>query len=413
MKKEKTIIESTEDVLHEVETSEWYAAQGKKPPAEWDWRLIKREWNRLKMPKDLAYDVFHIPMAYKNPNRCGYYMLLSKRGVGKTTSMILLGLILFKLYGTIMQYIRQVEGMTTPKNAQELMSTILSCGYIERITEGRWNYATYYANRWTFANIDENGKITEKSKIHFMYTLSIDKSFYYKSNYNAPTGDLTIYDEFINKHYTNNEFVFYLDILSTIIRRRTGTINVLLSNTIDEYSEYFDEFEIEEQIKGLKRGDCTIATTSGGTKIYIEIIDQHDKNSARLNKEFFGFRNPRLYAITGSGDWNVPVCKHYDFEDDTAELIDRTHYIEMGLNMVSVELWHSDKYGYHCRVHRATKIYDDSVIYTRGEIRDKRYRQGYGYSKVDNWLWNLLDKGLWHYATNSQKNFVDKYIDSQ
>lgn len=413
MKKEKAIIESTEDVIDEVETSEWFAAKGKKPPSEWDWRLIKREWNRLKMPKGLAYDVFHIPMAYKSPNRCGYYMLISKRGVGKTTSMLLLGLILFKLYGTVTQYIRQVEGMTTPKNAQELMSTILGCGYIEKITEGRWNYATYYANRWTFANIDSNGKITEKSKIHFMYTLSVDKSFYYKSNYNAPSGDLTIFDEFINKNYTRNEFIYYLDTLSTIIRKRTGVINVLLSNNIDEFSEYFEEFEIEEQIKKLKRGDCTIATTSGGTKIYIEMIDQHDKNAARLNKEFFGFRNPRLYAITGTGDWNVPVCKHYDYEDDTAELIDRTHYIELGLNMVAVELWHSEKYGYHCRVHRATKIYDDSVIYTRGEIRDKRYRQGYGYSKVDSWLWNLLDKGMWHYATNSQKNFVDKYIDSQ
>lgn len=413
MKKETTVVESTEDVIEEVETSEWFAAKGKKPPSEWDWRLIKREWNRLKMPQDLAYDVFHIPMAYKSPNRCGYYMLISKRGVGKTTSMILLGLILFKLYGTVTQYIRQVEGMTTPKNAQELMSTILGCGYIEKITEGRWNYATYYANRWTFAKIDSNGKITEKSKIHFMYTLSVDKSFYYKSNYNAPTGDLTIFDEFINKNYTRNEFIYYLDTLSTIIRKRTGVINVLLSNNIDEFSEYFEEFEIEEQIKKLKRGDCTIATTSGGTKIYIEMIDQHDKNAARLNKEFFGFRNPRLYAITGTGDWNVPVCKHYDYEDDTAELIDRTHYIEMGLNMVAVELWHSEKYGYHCRVHRATKIYDDSVIYTRDEVRDKRYRQGYGYSKVDQWLWDLLDRGLWHFATNSQKNFVDKYIEAQ
>lgn len=413
MKKETTIVEANEDVIEEVETSEWFAAKGKKPPSEWDWRLIKREWNRLKMPKDLAYDVFHIPMAYKSPNRCGYYMLISKRGVGKTTSMLLLGLILFKLYGTVTQYIRQVEGMTTPKNAQELMSTILGCGYIEKITEGRWNYATYYANRWTFAKIDSNGKITEKSKIHFMYTLSVDKSFYYKSNYNAPTGDLTIFDEFINKNYSRNEFIYYLDTLSTIIRKRTGVINVLLSNNIDEFSEYFEEFEIEEQIKKLKRGDCTIATTSGGTKIYIEMIDQHDKNAARLNREFFGFRNPRLYAITGTGDWNVPVCKHYDYEDDKAELIDRTHYIEMGLNMVAVELWHSEKYGYHCRVHRATKIYDDSVIYTRDEVRDKRYRQGYGYSKVDQWIWDLLDRGLWHYATNSQKNFVDKYIEAQ
>lgn len=362
------------------------------------------------MPKNVAYDPFHIPLDVKNGNHCSYYMLFSKRGVGKTTSMLLLGLILFKLYGVQIQYIRQKEDQLRPKFAQELMKTILTCGYIEKLTEGRWNYAYYYANKWVFCRMNESGKIEEKTNIHFMYELSIDQSFTYKSNYNAPYGDWIIFDEMLGKKYEPNEFIYFLDILSTIIRKRQGVRIILLSNAIDEYSEYFEEFEIEEQIKKLKRGDCDICTSSGGTKIYVEKIDQNDKNSARLNKEYFGFHNPMLYAITGEGDWNVQLCKHWDMEDDP-ELIDRTHYVKMGLNLVRLELMRSEKYGYHVRVQKATKIYPDSVIYTMDEIEDKRFRHGTGYSNVDRFLWSLLDKDLWHYRTNSQKNFIDKYQD--
>ena len=402
------VIEEVDEVLTEVDSADWFACEGKVPPDKWDWKLIKKEWKKLGMPKDVAYDPFHIPMAYKDLKRCGYYMLISKRGVGKSTTFVLLGMILFKLYGVKIQYIRQKADMLKPKYAQELMSTILACGYIEKLTEGRWNYATYYANKWCFANIDEDGKVIEKTNLHFMYTLSIDQSFTYKSNYNAPDGDITIFDEFIGKYYTPNEFVYYMDILSTIIRKRTGVLNIMLSNAIDEYSEYFEEFEINDRIRQMKKGDADIITTPGGTKIYVELIDHHDKNSARLNKEYFGFKNPRLYAITGAGEWNVPLCKHYDLTEEV-EVLDKTHYIKMGLNLVNLELCRSDKYGYIVRVHKATKIHDDSVIYTMDEIEDERYRKGHGWSKVDRYYWSLLLKDKWHYATNSQKNFVDKY----
>lgn len=404
MAKEKIItIKDPDGQIIEAECGSWYCTEGFKLPAEWDWRLIRKEWKALKMPKDIAYDIFHIPWG-----QCGYYMLLSKRGVGKTTSLVILGLILFKLYGVVTQYIRQSEDMTAPKYAQELMTTILSCGYIEKLTGGRWNYAYYYAKKWVFANIDENGKIVEKTDNHFMYVLSIDKSFEYKSNYNAPRGDLTIFDEFIGKRYYPNEFIYYLDILSTIIRKRTGVINIMLSNNIDEYSEYFDEFEINEQIRALKAGDCKICISSGGTQIYTEKINIHDKNAARLNKEYFGFRNPRLYAITGAGEWNVAICKHYDL-DDKPDILDRCHYIQMGLNLINLELCYSDKYGHHIRAHKATKVYSDSIIYTMDLITDKRYRKCKGWSKMDRLIWDLLKRDMWHYATNSVKNFVDKY----
>lgn len=407
--KKKKLLDEIGNELFEIETSEWYACKGKLPPSQWNWNDIKKDWKKLKMPKDLAYDPFHIPMQYKDIRRCGYYMLISKRGVGKTTSMILLGMILFKLYGVKIQYIRENQDMLKPKHMQELMSTIVSCGYIEVLTEGRWNSAYYYANRWVYTKIDDEGHIIDKSGIHFMYTLSLDMSFTLKSSYSAPDGDLTIFDEFIGKRYAPNSFVYYMDILSTIIRKRTGVLNIMLSNAIDEYSEYFDEFEINEKIRTMKKGDCDIVTTPGGTKIYVELIDHHDKNSAKLNKEYFGFKNPRLYAITGQGEWNVPVCKHYDL-DDEVELIDRTHYIKMGLNLVNLEICSSEKYGTIVRVHKATRYHEDSTIYTMDEIEDNRFRKGRGYSKVDAFIWNLWKKDKFHYATNSQKNFVDKYV---
>lgn len=409
-KKEIATQEQPDNSIEEISTESWFCSRGYTTPDKWDWKLIKKEWNKLKMPKNVAYDPFHVPFDVKLYNHCSYYMFFSKRGVGKTTTMLLLGLILFKLYGVVIQYIRQKEDMLRPKFAQELMKTILECGYIEKLTDGRWNYAYYYANKWVFCKLSESGKIEEKTAIHFMYELSIDQSFTYKSNYNAPHGDWILFDEMLGRKYEPNEFIYFMDILSTIIRKRQGVRIILLSNAIDEYSEYFEEFEIEDQIKKLKRGDCDICTSSGGTKIYVEKIDQNDKNSARLNKEYFGFKSPMLYAITGEGDWNVKICKHWDIHDETAELIDRTHYIKMGLNLVRLELMRSEKYGFHVRVQKATKIYDDSVIYTMDEIEDERFRHSKGHSNVDRFIWALLAYDKWHYRTNSQKNFIDKYL---
>lgn len=389
--------------MEEEKERGWYNIKGYTAPKDWDWKLIRKEWKALKMPKDVAYDPFHIPWG-----AAAYNMLISKRGVGKTTSVMLLGLILFKLYGVQIQYIRQSDDMTAPKFAQELMSTILACGYIEKLTSGRWNYATYHAKKWVFANMDDQGKIVEKSDIHFSYTLSIDHSFDYKSNYNAPHGDWIVFDEFIGKRFYPNEFVYLMDVLSSIIRHRHGVPIVMLSNAIDEYSEYFDEFEINEEVRQMKKGDCRICESSGGTKVYVELIDHHNKNAARLNREYFGFKNPRLYAITGEGEWNVPLCKHYDIEDEP-HVLDKTHYIKMGLNLLCLELCYSEKYGHHVRAHRATKIYKDSIVYTMDLIDDKRYRKGRGWSKYDKFIWELLKRDLWHYATNSVKNFVDKY----
>ncbi len=116
MRKKKDTIEviNEDNTVEEVSTESWFCSRGYTPPNKWDWKLIRKEWNKLKMPKDVVYDPFHIPLDVNNINHASYYWLFSKRGVGKTTTMLILGLILFKLYGVVTQYIRQKEDQLRP-----------------------------------------------------------------------------------------------------------------------------------------------------------------------------------------------------------------------------------------------------------------------------------------------------------
>ena len=50
---------TTENNEEDLTLKDWYCTQGFKPPKDWDWKLIRKEWNKLKMPKDVAYDIFH------------------------------------------------------------------------------------------------------------------------------------------------------------------------------------------------------------------------------------------------------------------------------------------------------------------------------------------------------------------
>ena len=143
MKKKKLYDELGEEI-YETESAEWYAVKGKLHPEKWNWKDIKREWNKLGMPKDVAYDLFHIPLQYEK--RCGYYMLISKRGVGKTTSVLLLGMILYKLYGVKIQYIRQSKDMLAPKFAQEAFSTIIQ-PKLSRVSQA------YFLNFWNWVPV--------------------------------------------------------------------------------------------------------------------------------------------------------------------------------------------------------------------------------------------------------------------
>lgn len=331
-----------------------------------DWNFIRKEYKRLGCPKTV-YDPTTIPL-----EECKHNILLSERSLGKTTNVLLLGMLCNKHYGTVIQYVRSREDMIMNKTVNELFTTIRDYHYIEKITDGKYNDCIYKARKWHYCKVNESGEVESIAPEHFMFCLSIDKSEFYKSSYNAPRGDFIIFDEFIGKMYRLNEFVYFMDLLKTIIRDRVSPVVLWLANTIDLHSEYFQELEIYEYVQLLEVGQHTKIVTEKGTPVYVEILgDKKEKEKKSIiNSWFFGFRNPKLSSITGGG-W---ATESYPHIEKNYTILSHGIYIEYHGKYLALDLVEYEDIGICINCHNATRTYEDSIIYSLSEPKDKRYR---------------------------------------
>lgn len=368
---------------------------------DYDWEYIFKEFKKLGVP-DNVYKPVHVPVTTVK-----YVVSLSERSTGKTTNWLLVGLIMWQRYGTIIQYIRQSEDMIRPKVINKLFDVIIGYGYITSITSGEYDEAVYKARNWYLIKRDESGEVVKQST-PVMYCLDLDEAPVYKSSYNAPLGDLIIFDEFVSKRYYPNEFVTFCDVVKTIIRKRHSPIVVMLANTIERYNTYFSELNIQEDILQIKTGDSMIKFTDKGTGIFAEIIGTKDLTRAYQNELFFGFRNPRLAAITG-GDWAIDNYPHIE-PDKERKSYERMHYIKYNGYLVNMEFCRSKKLGAHFIVHKATKTYDDSIIYTIDDITSVNERYRFGRTAYDKMLWSLYNNNKWYYSNNEVGNVVRSYV---
>lgn len=370
----------------------------------YDWNLIKKTFKKLKIPNDV-YNPCKIDLsAYK------YFINLSDRSAGKTTNWLLLGMVMNELYGTEIQYIRQRSDNITPKNTKDIFSTILSYDYVRKLTNNRWNSITYKARRWYYCNVDEDGVVKERCEKHFMFMCSVDKGEDLKSSYNAPLGDFIIFDEFISTYYYENEFIWFCDLVKTIIRERQSPIIIMLANTIDKHSQYFNELEIYEQIQTLGQGENVSVTTRQGTRIYIEILgktQEKEKKRSIINQLFFGFKNPQLASITGA-DWSIKNYPHIP-KDEVQWLVNNL-YIFHNDRYIRLDVVNNVRLGTCIYCHWATKVYEDSIILTVQDQLDPRFRYKFGYGKLKNLLGTLITNGRIFYASNDVGSFFDNYV---
>lgn len=219
------------------------------------------------------------------------------------------------------------------------------------------------------------------------------------------------FDEFVADYYPIDEFVNLCDLIDTIRRKRRNVRVFMLSNTIDRESEYFNELEIYDVVQELKKGEYEIVTTERGTKIYIEIAENviitKEKLFDKIN--FFGFANPKLAAITGD-DWATYNYQHPPRDKSYKSIAHNYHLLNNG-RMYELELVDVEGIGICVYVHRSSYLYDDSIVYTIGDIIDRRYRYGTGYTKGDALIWKkLYNRNRFFYANNMCGSAVNNFI---
>ena len=371
----------------------------------YDYNFLRNEYKRLKCPKDV-YNPCHLPF-----ESCKWFVTLSERARGKTTNLLLFGMLIWWHYGTGICYIRSNEQMIMPKASKDLFSNIISWGYVEKISKGKYNTLFYKSRRWYFAHADEDGNIDAQADSAFCIMLSIDKNEQYKSVLETKN-DFIIFDEFIERYYYPNQFVLFCDLCKTILRERKSGILTLAANNLDKNSEWFNELQIRDKIENLTRGESSIVTTPKGTRVYVEMLGEKPPKANRkqqiFNQLYYGFENPKLASITGSDTW---AMYNYPHTPQEFKILQKNHYIFYNDKLINLEICESTEKTIFINCHLATKTYDDSVIYSIDFSTDLNHRYMFGRTMVDKFIWKKYEQNLFTYADNSVGSLVEKFVD--
>lgn len=236
-----------------------------------------------------------------------YNMIIGKRSNGKTYACLESIIRTFAETGKQGAYLRRYREDFRGKRGDQLFAAHVSNGLISEVTNGEWNSVKYYAGRWYFSKYDSvlNKEIRDNEPFCFGFSLSEmehDKSTSY------PDITTVVFDEFITRsYYLPDEFVLFVNVLSTIIRGRYDVTIYMLGNTVNKFCPYFKEMGLAH-VDEMDLGTIDLYSYgSSGLTVAVERCD--DPESSKKSNKYFAFDNPSLQMITG-GAWEIDIYPH-------------------------------------------------------------------------------------------------------
>lgn len=277
----------------------------------YDVKAIKKEWTALHCPE--VYDIVDIEQLLLND----YSFYLSTRKDGKTTHALLLGLILFKLYGILTIYNRNDTQQITLANVSNLYETVKNCGYIELLFNGEYNDIIYLNRERKFYLVyrsPSTGEVEKKNDTACTFVSSCENWKNYKSTVNIPTAWFVIWDEFLDTNRFASPIVSeMMNNISTFTRSNKNAHVIGLSNTINPYSVIFEDFAITDDVAFMEFGDKKNIKSALGTTFYIELLRLSKEKKQSLKEKtirFFGINNKKFANFTGIQAWQGREYKH-------------------------------------------------------------------------------------------------------
>lgn len=365
-----------------------------------------RLFNSLKIPDD----VFN-PVRALSGRVGDWNVILSPRARGKTTNLLLWGMCENWTKGAVIQYIRQYDDMLTPTQINNLFEVILQFGYIEKITDGKYNSCKYTRRRWYYTRVDDSGEEVERANEPFMVCLAINREHDYRSTYNAPKGDFIIVDEWMraDKMYMRDEFVLLSNLLSTIIRDRVTARIFMIANLVDITCPYLTEMGIHEIVRVMTFGEFKQIKVDD-TVISILLIAAEKHKSKAKNKYFGVWQNAKMTGITGAkGVWALKIYPRAP-HDKEYEIIDKAQ-IQVADGFICREIRKYDD-GLYIMFYPLYAPLDNRVTYTWdtsqsfGTLR----RYGLGYTLTDETMKELLKRKKCYFSDNATGERVDAFL---
>ena len=251
-------------------------------------------------------------------------MIFGERSNGKSYAVQEYGLRKFLQTGEQMGVIRRWREDFRGKRGAMMFANLECNGYgknvIKELSGGQYDRIVYNSSRWYLAYFDEGAQKNIINDKPFAYAFPLSEMEHDKST-SYPDITTVLFDEFMTRGtYINGgeEFVLFMNCLSTIIRDRDNVKIFMCANTISKYCPYFNEMGLKH-VRQMKRGDIDLYKYGdSGLTVAVEYSDSPNKQKA--SDVYFAFDNDKLKMITG-GAWELDIYPHLTMDYDKKDIV--------------------------------------------------------------------------------------------
>lgn len=297
-----------------------------------------------------------------NKKNATYNVIFGERSNGKTFATLKQVLENYFSDGSQFAYIRRWSVDVQPKRMNNLFNAIIEDGYLEKLSGGKFTAIFYRTGRFYLCTYNDKGKPIYNEEDIIGYAFSLSENEHNKAN-SYPRVTTIIFDEFLtNKIYLPDEFILFMNTVSTIVRQRTNVKIYMLGNTVNKYCPYFKEMGLTN-ILSMKQGSIDLYTY-GDSKLKVAVEYADSKKKFKKNNFYFAFNNPKLKMITG-GAWELNIYPHAPVKWLPKNII-FTYFIDFNDNIYQCEIINKDT-NVFTYIHEKTtpiKNPDKDIIYT-------------------------------------------------
>ena len=258
--------------------------------------------------------------------RADYNIIFGERSNGKTYATLEYMITKYVETGEQGAYIRRWSEDIRGKRADSLFNNHVANGLIFKLTGGKYNEVFCLSGRYYLSYWDNETQKRTPDTNPFCYAFALSQQEHEKSS-SYPDITTIVFDEFITRqYYLPDEFMLYMNLLSTIIRHRDNVKIFMLGNTVNKFCPYFSEMGLTN-ILTQQQGTIDIYSFGDdGAILAVEYTDSMQQSKA--SNKYFCFDNQNLQMITG-GKWELAVYPHLPVKYIPKDVL-FIYYIEFG-----------------------------------------------------------------------------------
>lgn len=340
-----------------------------------------------------------------------YNMIIGERSNGKTYSVLKYALEQYIKTGGQFAYVRRWKEDVIGRRASEVFSALIDNNEVEKITNGEFKSIYYFSGKYYLCSYDNklNKPVyNDNDCIGFTFALS---DMEHNKSISFPKITTILFDEFLTRSiYLNDEFVLFMNTISTIVRQRTNVKIFMLGNTVNKYCPYFAEMGLTH-IKEMKQGDIDVYKY-GESKLRVAVEYCKPLGKAKENNYYFSFGNPKLSMIT-SGAWELDLFPHCPIKYKPKNIL-FTYFIEFDGELFQCEIVYMENTTFTFIHEKSTELKspDTDLVYTLEYIPKINYNRN-----ILKPISKLQERIAWYYKTdrvyyqnNEVGNAIQNYL---